>query len=285
MDVISLQSCVTSGYVGNAAAIPTLEATGVTPWAVDSVRYAHHPGHGPVTPEVPATSALSRSLAEAISHCTPPACLLSGYLVNAEQGRMLLAQLREARHDNRLDAYYLDPVFGDDAEGTYVDPALISFFRDEALPESTVLLPNRYELVSLSGMPVDNIDEAVKAARSLIERGPELVFVSSIPAPDRQACRALANVLVNGREAWSVTVKNLPLHAKGTGDMLSAAFCGLHAQGLSPSLAMTKAVSIVDAAATDAANQGTIELDLPKILKSFALSAKVSPPASPHRIA
>lgn len=277
MDVISVQSRVKRGYVGNAVAMPVLEATGVTAWAVDTVVYPHHPGHGPASPKVTEAAALTISLDEATHRCTSPACLLSGYLVNPEQGRIILDALAKARRDKRIGAYYLDPVFGDDAEGTYVDPALVAFFRDEALPQSTVLLPNRFELAALSGMSVNNTGDAVSAAHCLLNRGPEIVLVSSVPAETVRERKALSNLLVSRDGAWFVSVDALSLRAKGTGDMLSAAFCGLHAQGVSPPEALAYAVSLVDTATTDAAARDGDELDLPKILNFLNFSEKELP--------
>lgn len=268
MDVISLQSRVKSGYVGNAIAEPTLTVIGVNVWPVDSVLYAHHPGHGPVTPEVTGPSKLMAQLEETFARCTAPMNFLSGYLANAAQGRTALDQLHRARNAGRLGAYYLDPVFGDDAEGTYVDPSLIAFFRDEALPQCDVLMPNRYELGVLSGIDVDSPKDAIRAARALIVRGPSFVLASSIPAPDGH----IANVLVTRSAAWAVTVRRRDLRAKGTGDLLSAAFTGLHTLGAEPASAMTTSVALVDAAAADAATQNIIELDIPKVLKNFNFS-------------
>lgn len=270
MNVISLQSRVKTGYVGNAIAVPTLNACGVHAVAIDTVIYAHHPGHGPVTPERITPAELSVRLETALSDSHPPACLLSGYLASVDQGHAALQQLHRAQHDGHLHAYYLDPVFGDDAEGTYVDPALVAFFRDEALPACNVLMPNRYELAQLSGMPVQSIGDAEIAARALIAKGPETVVVSSVPGPDGR----IANVLVSQGTACAVSVDSLKLCAKGTGDMLSAAFCGLHARGIAPDDALGIAVALVDATAKDAALSNAIELNPLKILNNFDYPVK-----------
>ncbi|MEQ8320183.1 MAG: bifunctional hydroxymethylpyrimidine kinase/phosphomethylpyrimidine kinase [Rhodospirillales bacterium] len=268
MDVISLQSRVETGYVGNAVAEPVLRAIGVNVRPVDSVVLAHHPGHGPVTPVVTEAAALSQRLHDAIDRSSSPFSFLSGYLVNVAQGRAALGQLDRARQTGRLASYYLDPVFGDDAEGTYVDPGLVTFFRDEALPVCTVLMPNRYELSVLAGEDINSIDDAVSQARSLLARGPEFVLASSIPGPDGQ----IANVLIGRDHVETSCVTMLNLKAKGTGDLLSAAFCGLHAMGQDARKAMTISVELVTAAATDAAARQAVELDLPKILKNFDFS-------------
>ena len=257
MDVITLQSRVITGYVGNAVAEPTLKWAGVTPHPVDSVTLPHHPGHGPVTPEVTPTDALANGLAAAMDECTGPAYVLSGYLANAAQGQALLDFITNARTSGRVAAWYLDPVFGDDPEGTYVDAAIVDFFRDGALPAATCVLPNSYELGILSGTRVNTVEDATAAARALISLGAKTLLTSSVPAADG----GLANVLVTAQEAWVTSVPKRPLRAKGTGDMLSAAFTGLLASGVQAIEAAQSAVAAVDTAVRDASDRDLVELD------------------------
>jgi len=277
MDVISLQSRVSRGYVGNAVAVPVLEATGATVWPIDSVIYAHHPGHGPVTPEITPHRALAACLEEAVSRSTPPATLLSGYLASAGQGRTALEHLDRARNTGRINDYFLDPVFGDDAEGTYVDPSMIAFFRDEALPFCTALLPNRYELAVLADASVETVADAVRAAKSLMQRGPTMVLASSVPVTGDR----LANVLVLKKGAFAVEVDKLPLRAKGTGDMLNAAFIGLFTGGMDACQAMEQAVAVVAAAVDDASAINAPELDLSKIQEAFNLEPTLDASCQP----
>ena len=267
MDVISLQSRVKSGYVGNAVAVPVLNATGATARPVDSVVYAHHPGHGPVTPSVTPLGELSARLEDTLTQCAKPAVFLSGYLANAAQGRATLEFLVRARTAGRIQDYHLDPVFGDDAEGTYVDPSLVGFFRDEAIPQCTVLLPNRYELSVLGDTPVDTVADAMRTAVSLMQRGPKIVLASSIPA----AGSRLANVLVTEQGGFVTETPKLPLRAKGTGDMLSAAFTGLFSDGMDASRAMALSVAVVDETAAAASAANASELDLSNVLEVLNL--------------
>ncbi|MBO6949062.1 MAG: bifunctional hydroxymethylpyrimidine kinase/phosphomethylpyrimidine kinase [Rhodospirillales bacterium] len=257
MDVISLQSRVRTGYVGNAIAVPTLERTGVTAHAVDTVTYDHHPGHGPVTPEVTVLADIRSGLDRALQGCGDACALLSGYLANAEQGHVALDFVEGARGGGNKVTWYLDPVFGDDAEGIYVDPAIVGFFRDRAIPACDAVLPNRFELATLTDTKIEDSKSAVAAARKLMARGPSLVFVSSIPTSHG----SITNLLVTETGAEEITVPKRPLRAKGTGDMLSAAFTGLHVSGSDPRPAAQSAVAAVNAAVEDASDRDAVELD------------------------
>lgn len=270
MDVISLQSRVRTGYVGNAIAIPTLERTGVTVHAVDTVIYAHHPGHGPVTPDVSPLADIQSGLENALVACGNPCALLSGYLANAEQGRVALDFIERTRAAGRHIGWYLDPVFGDDPDGIYVDPAIVSFFRDEAIPACDAVLPNRFELAELTDTKIHDSKSAVAAARKLMARGPGLVFVSSVPGADG----LISNLLVTETGAGEITVPKRRLRAKGTGDMLSAAFTGLHASGCSPRTAAQSAVETVSAVVEDASARDADELDPINMLNSFNIQTR-----------
>lgn len=265
MDVISLQSRVRTGYVGNAIAVPTLERTGVTAHPVDTVTYDHHPGHGPVTPEVTSIADVRSGLDNALESCGDTFAFLSGYLANADQGSAALDFINRVRARGRHVAWYLDPVFGDDAEGIYVDPAIVGFFRDQAIPACDAVLPNRFELATLTDFKIDDPTGAVTAARKLMARGPGLVFVSSIPGPDG----SISNLLVTASGVEEITVPKRQLRAKGTGDMLSAAFSGLLTAGCDPRTAAQSAVAAVDAAVEDASARDAVELDPIKSLYSL----------------
>lgn len=257
MDVISLQSRVRTGYVGNAIAAPMLARAGVNVHIVDTVTYEHHPGHGPVTPEITPTADVAKGLSRALDACARKAVLLSGYLANAAQGCVAAEFASRARTAGKLDAWYLDPVFGDDPEGIYVKPEIVAFYRDEALPACDVLLPNRFELSVLTEMAIGDAESAAKAARAAMAQGPGLVFVSSVPAGGEN----LSNVLVTPDDVSVFTVPRRRLRAKGTGDMLSAAFSGYCAAGATPYAAAQSAVEAVQAAVLDASSRDAVELD------------------------
>ncbi len=261
MDFISLQSRVAWGYVGTAVAIPTLQKLGINAWPVDTVLYPHHPGHGPTFRSATTAADIGALLEAAMDCINGPFSLLSGYLADTRQGLAAVSVLEKARAGGRTIPFYLDPVFGDDPEGIYVDPSLVTFFQTTAIPVANLVMPNRFELSTLTGMTVDTPPEAVKAARRLIGQGPELVLVSSVPAAE-----LIANILVSADAAWICRVEKRPLLAKGTGDMFSAAFSGLLSSGLTPPAALAKATAIVQFAVDDCSKSDARELNLPYIL-------------------
>ncbi len=46
MNILSIQSAVSYGHVGNSAAVFILQRLGHEAWPIDTVRFSNHPGHG-----------------------------------------------------------------------------------------------------------------------------------------------------------------------------------------------------------------------------------------------
>jgi len=274
MDIVSVQSRVVWGYVGNAVAVPTMQALGADARPVDTVRLAHHPGYGDKPWGVRTEPAeIAGLLTGALGRIDGPAALLMGYLGTAEQGRVVLQTQRAAIDDGRALPLYLDPAFGDEAEGVYVDPAIVAFLAADAVAAAHVLLPNRFELATLSGMAVATPADAVAAARSLMTQGPALVMVSSVPLDDGR----IGNVLVSAKEAWLAAVPRRVLRAKGTGDMLSAAFTALHAAGHPSPDAFAVSVTLVNNVICATARRDLPDLHLQTVFEKPSTSANSIP--------
>ncbi len=281
MDVLSLQSHVSWGYVGNAVAVPTAQALGVNIWPINTVRLAHHPGHatalGKPWRSVTDADEIVGLMQGALAQIHGPVALQIGYLGHAEQGTMALDIHEAATSGDRNIPLYLDPAFGDDAEGIYVSADIVDFYKTVALPRADVLMPNRFELAHLSGLRIETANDAVRAAREVIGLGPQMVLVSSVPVGSDQ----IGNLLITHKDAWIAVVPRLKLHAKGTGDMLSAAFVALSMSGkladANPPDALQRAVSLVHLAAKDAAKRGLVEMDVLSALKVLGSAVNLIP--------
>jgi len=102
MSILTIQSRVTSGYVGNAAAVPILQRLGHTVWPIDTVNFSNHPAHGSHTGQIRSASeidALVDGLQQQhlLSRCD---AVLSGYLGSAAAGPAVRAAVQRARDAN-----------------------------------------------------------------------------------------------------------------------------------------------------------------------------------------
>lgn len=265
MDIITIQSRVTWGYVGNAVAVPVLQALGTDAWPIDSVRLSHHPGHGVPWRRQAEPDEVGELLTDSIEKTTPAFGLLMGYLGDADQGQTVINTITIHREAGRMLPFYLDPAFGDDPRGAYVDPSIIEFYSQNAAQHADVVMPNRFELATLCGQDVTSVEDAIQAGRILISMGCKSVMASSIPASDT----TLANIYVDTDTAFICQSERIPLKSKGTGDLLSAAFCGFHSAGYAPDECLANASAIVQRACVHASAQDLTELNLIELLREI----------------
>ncbi len=225
--VLSIQSAVASGHVGNSAAVLPLQRLGFDVFPVNTVLLAHHPGQGrgwrghKVAPAQIAEILVGLQQQDALARCR---AVLSGYLGAPEVADLVLAAV-EAVRAARPDALYLcDPVIGDDHTGVFVGAGIADAIRSRLLPAADVVTPNRFELAHLSGRPVAGLEATLAAAAAVRALGPRLVVVTGLELPEAPGTIGL---LADSADAsWLVTTPRLPGLVHGTGDLFSALFLG-----------------------------------------------------------
>lgn len=268
--VLSLQSRVAYGHVGNAASVFPLQRLGIEAWALDTVAFSNHTGHGRWRGSVIPAAEIA-SLFEGIADLgiLPRIdAVLSGYLGDRATGPVLLDIVARVRAANPEALFCVDPVIGDVETGSYVTEGIAEFFRDRALAVADIVTPNHFELEYLTGSRVTSLAEAASAAASLRARGPRVALVTSLDAaPDR------VTMLAAGPEgAWAVETPRLPVVLNGCGDVTAALFLAhlLRGQSLPDALAMT-------AAAIFAVIETTLRLDRYELALVAAQEELLSP--------
>lgn len=264
MAVLSIQSSVACGSVGNNAAVFVLQCLGHEVWPVNTARLSNHPGHGrwrgPVT-DADEVAQIIEGIGElgVLGRCR---AVLAGYLGRVETGRVVLAALDKVRQANPDALFCCDPVMGDRAEGLYVPAAIADFYAAEAVSRADILLPNAFELERLGGRPVTGPGDARAAAEALLDRGPRLVVVTSVEPAEGTAGGGIATVAVSRAGAWQVTTPRLAVPAKGAGDAFAALFLGRYLAGGDVASALADAVSSVFGLIAAAVRTGADELPL-----------------------
>lgn len=254
--VLSVQSQVAFGHVGNAAANFALQRLGVPTIAVPTIILSSHKGYGTARGFSLSASQLDELLTGVDSLKTPIHTLLSGYLGEADQAQALLAFLN--RHPELT--YILDPVMGDHGVGLFVDPALPGLFKNQALPRCQIFTPNRFELEILAGQTLADLPAIINAARSLLARGPQWCVVTSLELPDWPD---LIGVLaVSQSAAWTVQTPKLHGRFNGTGDLFAALLTGHLTQETKLPKALERATATTYDIAAATLNNGGGELQL-----------------------
>jgi pyridoxine kinase len=267
--ILSVQSSVAYGHVGNAAAVFCLRRSGFDVWPVDTVAFSNHPGYGRHAGRIrPATEVGEiieglRSIG-ALKRCGG---LLSGYIGSADTGRVIHEAARDLKAQRPSALWCCDPVMGDHGPGVYVPRDIVDFFRKIAVPAADILVPNSFELELLTGLRTDTIRSAIAAAAELLRQGPQAVVVTSVNAEVNAGVKGagrdtISSLAVTRQGSWLVTTPRLPLAAKGAGDVLAALlFARLLSQESVPE-ALAAAVSSIFAVIEVTARAGSEELRL-----------------------
>jgi pyridoxine kinase len=271
VSVLSIQSSVVFGNVGNRAAVFALQRLGIDVLPIDTVTLAHHPGHGDFRGFVSRPETLRALLdgLEAVGALETCDAVLSGYLGDASLGTVVLDAVRRVKRANPRTLYLCDPVMGDQQKGLYVRPGIPEFFAASALPVADILMPNAFELGWLAGCEIDGVEAAAAAARTLLARGPRLVVVTGVMRRGRVGER-IGALAVTAKGAWLAESPFVDAPASGAGDLFAALFLGRYLKSRNPAKALTHGVSALHAVMTATRRKGGYELALIEAQTAFA---------------
>jgi pyridoxine kinase len=225
MNLLSINSHVAYGHVGNSAAVFVLQRLGVEVWPVHTVELSNHPGYGACRGRVADAAVIheiTQGIAErgAFERCDG---VISGYLGTAEVGEAVLDAMSSVKAANPAALYCCDPVIGDVGRGLYVRPDVAELIRNRAVPAADVLTPNQFELDWVSGRPSATLGEAVAAIDALHAIGPRVVLVTSLHTVETPADTfELVVSCSSGR--FRLRTPKLTHAANGAGDAIAALF-------------------------------------------------------------
>ena len=229
MNILSIQSWVAYGHVGNASAVFPLQRLGAEVWAINTVQFSNHTGYGHWTGQV-FTGEAVRELVDgveargALRRCD---AVLSGYLGDRAIGEAIIDAVARVRGVNPSALYCCDPVIGDEREGVYVRPGIADFLRENALPAADLATPNQFELEMLTGLSFASLDGAKAAAAALVEQlradGPRVVLVTSLQTGATPA-DSIDMLAAEPGGFHLLRTPRLPLELNGAGDAIAALF-------------------------------------------------------------
>ncbi len=259
--ILSIQSHVVYGHVGNSAAVFPLQRLGREVWPLMSVQFSSHTGYAGWRGRAFDAAMIEDCMAglEAIGALPRCAGLLTGYLGKPEIGEAALDALTRIRAANPDAAYACDPVIGDVGRGSYVAAGVAEFLRDRALPLVTIATPNAFELEWLTGEPASSLAQAASAIAGLRARGPRVVVAKSLALDDTPA-DALDIVAGDDHGLWRLRTPRLPIAVNGAGDLFAALFFHHWLDGRRTPEALSRTASAVFAIVAATLAAGTREL-------------------------
>jgi pyridoxine kinase len=261
MNILSIQSWVAYGHVGNSSAMFPLQRMGFDVWAVNTVQFSNHPGYGRWKGQI-YTGESVRELIDgidergALARCDG---ILSGYMGDADIGSAILDATARVRARNPDAIYLCDPVIGDVGTGVFVRPGIPELMRDQAAPAADILTPNHFELEYLSDMKVTNLADLRRAAAAIHAKGPSIIMVTSLVIDQTPHGKVDIMVSANG-ELLRVRTPRLDVNVNGAGDAIAALFLGKFLQTGSAEAALQHASSAVFGLLQRTAMEGSREI-------------------------
>lgn len=246
MNILSIQSHVAYGHVGNASAVFPMQRLGVEVWPIHTVQFSNHTGYGAWKGRVFDGGMIEEVMEGIAERGVLGRCdgLLSGYMGSADIGHAILSAVEKVREANPKATYCCDPVIGDVGRGVFVRPGIPEFMREQAVPAADIVTPNQFELELLTDIEVKTLADAHRAVEALRDTGPRVVLVTSLHTNETPA-DAIDLMAADKEGAFRVRTPKIDLDINGAGDAIAALFFVHYLRDGSAASALGKAASSI----------------------------------------
>ncbi|MFE6966466.1 pyridoxal kinase PdxY [Agromyces sp. NPDC057679] len=271
MKILSIQSAVAYGHVGNSAAVFPLQRIGVEVLPVYTVNFSNHTGYGAwrgplISPD---------DVREVIAGIEDRGVLgqidvvLSGYQGGEGIADVILETVAKVKAANPTAIYACDPVMGNAKSGCFVAPAIPVLLRERVVPAADLITPNQFELGYLTGTEPDTLESTLASVDLARAGGPSTVLVTSVERPDRED-DTIEMLAVDEHGAWIAQTPRLPMKANGSGDVTAALFTAHYRRTGDAADALARTISSVYDLLTRTHESGERELQLVESQEFYA---------------
>jgi len=263
MNLLSIQSHVAYGHVGNAAAVFPLQRTGVEVWPVHTVQFSNHTGYGDWRGEVFDARLIREVVAGIEQRGVLSECdgVLSGYMGGADIAAAILDCAATVKRANPAALYCCDPVIGDVGRGVFVREGIPEFMKAKAVPAADIITPNQFELNYLSGGDSATLEAARAAVGAVHELGPRAILVTSLHTHETPA-DAIDLLASDASGCFRLRTPKLPLMVNGAGDAIAALFFAQYLRSRRIDHALAQAASSIFGVLAKTAAAGAREIQL-----------------------
>ncbi|GAA2808774.1 pyridoxal kinase PdxY [Kribbella solani] len=271
MKILSIQSAVAYGHVGNSAAVFPLQRIGVEVLPVYTVNFSNHTGYGAwrgpmISPDDVREVLLGIEDRGVLSQID---VVLSGYQGGEGIADVILETVQRVKAANPAAVYSCDPVMGNAKSGCFVAPAIPVLLRDRVVPAADLITPNQFELGFLTNTEPDTLESTLESVKLVRATGPRTVLVTSVERPDREE-GTIEMLAVDDSGAWLVQTPYIPMKANGSGDVTAALFTAHYRRTGDLAEALARTTSSVFDLLTRTHESGERELQLVESQEAYA---------------
>jgi pyridoxine kinase len=244
MNILSIQSYVSYGHVGNSAAVFCFQLFGFDVWPIPTALLSNHPGHPSFRGQKFTASTiqdliLGLSDLGVLNRCD---AVISGYFSDPDISELIANIVNQIKSANPAAVYLCDPVMGNDERGLYVPGEVPKAIASNLIPIADIVTPNRFELEQLCKLTVATKEDAAAALHKVTTQGPLVAVCTSAPT---SSSRAMAVLGCYGSKTWVIETPRCITMANGRGDCLSAILLAHHLSGKSLERSLSLSVSAV----------------------------------------
>ncbi|WP_285042181.1 pyridoxal kinase PdxY [Plantibacter sp. LMC-P-059a] len=246
MKILSIQSAVAYGHVGNSAAVFPLQRIGVEVIPVNTVNFSNHTGYGAWRGPLISPEQVGEVITGVEERGAFPQIdvVLSGYQGGVGIGDVIVDAVQRVKAANPDALYACDPVMGNAKSGCFVAPDIPVLLRDRVVPNADIITPNQFELGFLTGTEPGSLESTLASVELARAMGPSVVLVTSVERPDRDP-ETIEMLVVDDAGRWIVQTPLLPFKANGSGDVTAALFAAHYGETRDAKLALERTASSV----------------------------------------
>jgi pyridoxine kinase len=244
--ILSIQSAVAYGHVGNSAAVFPLQRIGVEVIPVNTVNFSNHTGYGAWRGPLISPEQVGEVITGVEERGAFPQIdvVLSGYQGGVGIGDVIVDAVQRVKAANPDALYACDPVMGNAKSGCFVAPEIPDLLRDRVVPNADIITPNQFELGFLTGTEPASLESTLASVELARAMGPSVVLVTSVERPDRDP-ETIEMLVVDDAGRWVVQTPLLPFKANGSGDVTAALFAAHYGETRDAKLALERTASSV----------------------------------------
>lgn len=269
MNILSIQSHVSYGYVGNKASTFPLQSMGFEVWPVNTVQFSNHTGYGHWQGDILSAAHIRAVIQGSLALGLAKQCqaILSGYIGDKAIGQVIIESVQQFRQLNPKLIYLCDPVMATpNSKACFVKPDIPNFFREQSLDIATIITPNHFEAELLYGRKITHLNELKQADDFFHRRGVRIVIVTGLILKENNELNHFEPIafLSSPEGQWLASAPTIKPNStiNGAGDLFSALYLGHFLLTQDPTIAFTLALNkthqIIEA--TQAAKQRELNI-------------------------